>query len=1014
MAPELATRGISGTDQALMYALAGLARSGATRSDYVASTPAIVIDGIPAGPTSTWRVLVASLTIADSLNEVANTCTFTMQGARPRDGAPIVITYGSRHNVDRLFAGTIIRSTQTYAAGKPANVLYQVEGIDWTWLLNGHLVTARYYASSATVIAVDLLAKYAPPGFTSRIADGLPTVDEISFTATPLMDAIGQLAARIGGYGKCDYDKRVWLWVTLPPADLPPPAPLVPSHPTLSAVTYTRDLSQLVTRALVEGGGGQALARCRPGETRIPVDAIGWYAPTGGWIVSGPNRMTYTGVLASSDGTMTSAVGGATGNVSPASAPTIGTIAGAGLPGGTYKYAFTWVTTAGETLPSPVGTFNNAAAGGPPAALVAGAVAGAGLGVGTYQYAYTWTTASGETTASPLRAVTTGETAIPAPTAAPTLELLAGPGLGQGGGYGYAVTFVTAQGETTPGPAAGISTPATPQSYNISPPHPTATTGGNLAPGTYRLKTVWAADTATPPQYTTPLSANETSITLSAGQTNIQAGMSGSLTGEPYGMAWACRTLVNQTSPFYLIPPPTPDNFGGSRPISIGHLSDAQLTSNPTASPSVNTFAKGRVQIRNVPIGPAGTTARRIYRTSLNGGDYRLVATIADNTTTAPAVDAMPDNNRGVQAPTSNTTSTFTARVALSGIATGPTGTTGRKVYRSAVNGTALKLVTTLANNTATTYTDAAADSALGAAPPTSGSAILTQATLGAILVGAPLVTARKVYRTAVNGSALKLYATLANNTATTIPTGDTTPDASLGAAVPTTDTSGLTSGPVGGQINAGATAIPVANVAPFAPEGWAQIGTQFIRYTGVSATHLTGIPSSGVGSLTISVPYDTVIAVPSQILGIPVTGPPAVNQPILAGDLINVLAIVNDLPAQARLRDVVGGDGILEGYAADGRLSLVEATARAHATLDLRGTVRETVRYRVRDPVTQSGATVTVDLPAPTSVAGTFQIQDVTIGSFVGTGPTRPVYDVTASSGRFSFEDLIRRRRDT
>lgn len=46
----------------------------------------------------------------------------------------------------------------------------------------------------------------------------------------------------------------------------------------------------------------------------------------------------------------------------------------------------------------------------------------------------------------------------------------------------------------------------------------------------------------------------------------------------------------------------------------------------------------------------------------------------------------------------------------------GPTGTTGRKVYRTEAAGTALKLLATVADNTTTSYTDNIADGSLGAA----------------------------------------------------------------------------------------------------------------------------------------------------------------------------------------------------------------------------------------------------------------------------------------------------------
>ncbi len=62
---------------------------------------------------------------------------------------------------------------------------------------------------------------------------------------------------------------------------------------------------------------------------------------------------------------------------------------------------------------------------------------------------------------------------------------------------------------------------------------------------------------------------------------------------------------------------------------------------------------------------------------------------------------------------------TADGKVAISGIPLGPSGTTGRKVYRSEAGTTVLKLLATIANNTATTYLDNIADGSLGAAKET-------------------------------------------------------------------------------------------------------------------------------------------------------------------------------------------------------------------------------------------------------------------------------------------------------
>lgn len=63
----------------------------------------------------------------------------------------------------------------------------------------------------------------------------------------------------------------------------------------------------------------------------------------------------------------------------------------------------------------------------------------------------------------------------------------------------------------------------------------------------------------------------------------------------------------------------------------------------------------GKVALTGVAVGPAGTTARRIYRTVAGGaGDFKLVATIADNVTTTYQ-DNVADASLGAVIPTSDT-----------------------------------------------------------------------------------------------------------------------------------------------------------------------------------------------------------------------------------------------------------------------------------------------------------------------------------------------------------------------
>jgi len=70
------------------------------------------------------------------------------------------------------------------------------------------------------------------------------------------------------------------------------------------------------------------------------------------------------------------------------------------------------------------------------------------------------------------------------------------------------------------------------------------------------------------------------------------------------------------------------------------------------------------------------------------------------------------------------TTTLGNERVNLTNIITGPTGTTGRNVYRTAVGGSTFLLLTSIADNTTTVFADTVADGALGAPAPTENTAV--------------------------------------------------------------------------------------------------------------------------------------------------------------------------------------------------------------------------------------------------------------------------------------------------
>lgn len=353
---------ITGNQKAYMPALSGIGRSGAIRSGAFPKTVFISIGGVPlpplgSDPTTRVGVLLGSLTITDNLDEAANRCTFRLTNAGAAQGQEIVITMGSKNNLDRLFAGHVVDTTQLYA-GKPANVQTDIAAVDYTWQLGFTLVTERYTNQSATAIVVDLLAKYGAVNGFGRVpltvADGLPVINEITFTDEPLVDCFTRLARRIGGYWYVDYQKLVHLF--LEDTSRPAPTPLTPTHPSFNNFTHEVDSSQTLTRVYVEGRGTKVLSAVPIGETSIPVEAVDMFTPAADVFLKvsfqgsdgGAQHLNFSGVVPGGAGTLVGP------GIGPSSALTAVAVSGASsIEAGAHFYSYTFVTAAGESLQAP-------------------------------------------------------------------------------------------------------------------------------------------------------------------------------------------------------------------------------------------------------------------------------------------------------------------------------------------------------------------------------------------------------------------------------------------------------------------------------------------------------------------------------------------------------------------------------------------------------------------------------------------------------------------------------------
>ena len=718
--------------------------------------------------------------------------------------------------------------------------------------------------------------------------------------------------------------------------------------------------------------------------------------------------------------------------LAPPSAPSLNA-GGLGPLIGAYSYRVTFVTALGETTGGTVQA-RTASAGSWSGTSSLG-VSGVGPLVGTYSYRISFVTAYGETLGG-------------AGSIAPTLTQAAAPTVSQNSSgflIDYAVTYVHPEwGES----AMSARTTAQTTVFNITCNGLPAGCGWNLYSSGSNASGGPLYKIAELPNNTT--SFTHTSQTGPAGNpqptmgrgvliSSIQAGPTGTVArriyrtkvgGSTYYLAGeianGITSLLDVTPDTSLTTPAPSFNLtgetiavagiatgpsgvvarrlyrtkaGGASYYLVGELADNSTTTytdtvpddSLTASLPVVATAGGERHTVSVATGPAGTLARRIYRTKAGEATYHQLAELPENTTTS-YLDQTPDDGLAGAGPELvSTAGGLNADVALP---VGPAGTTSRRLYRTKVGAAgSLYLVGQVNGNAAGSLLDEKRDSELGRVAPNANDAGGSVVLVSAIPIGPASITARRLYRRDAAG-VYRFVVELKDNTTTTH-TDDKDED-KLGDVAPTVSTIGALPG---------ATSLIVAATWPFrAAGGWITSGSQVIRYSGISGSALTGIPASGPGSLVAALKAgDEVIATP-MIIG--VTSPAA----IFRGDPVAVLERVDDVAAQAALAALegAGSTGIYVHVIRDPKLDYSMAHATGVADLQLFARPIETLTYTSRDPKTGTGKTIWVDLPG--LVVGNYTIQHVQIDQIGASPGVFPRYTVTASSSRFSFEDALRR----
>jgi hypothetical protein len=893
------------------------------------------------------RVRVTGLTIHDVLNNSPNTCTLTIDGT-PAPVAAQTLRVLINSDTPRLLFNGALQTVGLYQEELPGQWAYPCTATDDLARLNRRRPFGTWANVSATPIAQYLVATFAPGFSVSGIAASLPAVSVNFDGSEGFAGCFTQLAKLIGGYWKAE-DLVVWLFL----ADTSdPPDPLNSSSTTLllsPPITATTDTSQLRTRQAGTGHGEATLSAVAAGETIVPVsNAPAWFNVNGGRAISDTQRLAYTGVQTPGGATM---VGPA---VSPGVAPTIARIVGAGVEVGVHGYAAVWVTALGKSLPSPI----------------------------------RWVT---------LRA------ALPTPGAAP--------------GYG------TRTQEDTLNLGAVGDTVAFTYSYSAAELPTDLTAESAVSPST-GAQTLVASTGPIPGYSTMPMLLVAYSTDVDVRWIHLWVSRNG---GAWNRSGWVEPNVVSGQTV----------TLRGGDPVTADVV------------PSTGALQRTRPV---VPLGPTGTTSRELYRTIAGGSALLLQQTIADNTTTAAVTDSTPDASLGAAAPTTNTSG---LPVTIPPAATFDTTAT----FFGGVNGFSATLATSAAPVvTSALYTFVAADVgasvyiktgtnwipgfyrivsvAGGAATVDRACATVaspTQATAGVdfSMLVVPRISLTDLAITATpttctsTALATVFFALIGNSLNITGGVGFTVQRVTIrstsGANILVDNTLGIAAS-TGGAATLGGLASP-STIAPgsasiltqggdlSAAGGWVRIGTQLIRYAGVTGNTLTGIPASGVGAITTTIRYGTLIEPLPALTG--VTG---IVVPLRLEAPVHLWVQRDDRPAQATqaVIDATNGrvpaDGIWEGVPiVDAHRNEASLVALCDATLALFSRPLVTLTYATRDVKTKSGKSIVVNLTNP-PISATLTIQDVTISEIDIADATPPTFTVTASNVRFSLDDLLRR----
>ena len=259
---------LTGSDKAYTWARSGLARSGATRSNYVtpwSTVDLIVRDGagnITSRTDITLYIRADSLQVTLALNDEPDTCSFQIvptapPSAVPKVGQEIAVAWAPG---DELFRGyaLVVQFDRRLMNESP---WVSVQCQDAMWRFDARIVTYRFPTQSVSLSIAFLVQWFcndpeypSPADFTTGfVPPDLPSIPAFDVVNQRPSTVMRTLMTAVGGAFYIDgRDVHAWAGSLSEPSQTNP-QPLTNTLPTLKAFRVTHDATQLRKRVLVEG-----------------------------------------------------------------------------------------------------------------------------------------------------------------------------------------------------------------------------------------------------------------------------------------------------------------------------------------------------------------------------------------------------------------------------------------------------------------------------------------------------------------------------------------------------------------------------------------------------------------------------------------------------------------------------------------------------------------------------------------------------------------------------------------